>query len=63
MEILLLRMMYGYRKWKSSYTIVAYDAVNTQTENIQSSIDRDRESFLTSVRLNLEILEEWEKVK
>jgi hypothetical protein len=56
-------MMYGYRKWKSSYTIVAYDAVNTQTENIQSSIDRDRESFLTSVRLNLEILEEWEKVK
>ena len=40
-----------------------YDVVNTQTENIQSSIDRDRESFLTSVRLNLEIIEEWEKVK
>ena len=43
------------------YLEVAYNEVTKQSENIQSQ--KDKESFLTKVRLNREIVEEWEKVK
>ena len=38
---------------------VAYDEVIKQADKIQSS--KDRKSFLTKVRLNREIVEEWGK--
>ena len=41
------------------YLEVAYDEVIKQADKLQSS--EDRRSFLTNVRLNREIVEEWDE--